>query len=183
VKRKLIIILSLCFLAIAVITEGVLYFKNRLPAPSFLSPTAKLFTPSPSLLSPTIKLLSPIPSPSPRPLGLPAELSTDFDPSKNTPIFVIESADAALGILNLKFVFPHTWEGRKVTSRITCKDGDIKITYQNNSNSRKEDVTKEALINKVQETSNKSMLFSGLCSDSTCMEINKDCLLQVNRNQ
>lgn len=110
-------------------------------------------------------------------LGLPEELSVNFDPTKNTPIFVIESADAALGTLKLKFVFPHTWEGRRVTSRIACKDGEIKIVYP--ADSAGEEVMIEALIKKVQETPSELMIFSGRCSDNTCREINKDCQLFV----
>jgi len=114
------------------------------------------------------------------PLGLPEELSTKFDPTENTPMFVIESVDATLGVLELKFVFPHTWEGRRVTSRIICKDGDIKIVSPTNSIG--ENVTIDTLINKIQETPSELMIFSGLCSDSTCREINKDCQLYVAKN-
>lgn len=114
------------------------------------------------------------------PLGPPEELSTKFDPTKNTPMFVIESADATLGTLKLKFVFPHTWEGRRVTSRIICKDGDIKIVSPTNSIG--ENVTIDTLINKIQETSSELMIFSGRCTDNTCAEINKDCQLYAAKN-
>lgn len=113
------------------------------------------------------------------PLGPPEELSTNFDPTKNTAMFVIESVDAILGTLKLKFVFPHTWEGRRVTSRIICKDGEIKIVYPADSVSAGEEVTIEAFIKKVQETPSELMIFSGRCSDNTCREINKDCHLFV----
>ena len=114
------------------------------------------------------------------PLGLPEELSTKFDPTENTPRFFIESVDIASGALKLKFVWPHTWEGRRATSRIACKDGDIKIVYP--ADSAEEEVTIEALINKVQETSSELMIFSGLCSDNTCAEINKACQLYAAKN-
>ncbi|MFH1905907.1 MAG: hypothetical protein ABIL11_00760 [Chloroflexota bacterium] len=114
------------------------------------------------------------------PLGPPAELSTNFDPTKNMPRFMIESANAGDKTLNLKFVWPHQLEGKKITSRITCKDGDIKIV--NLIDSAGEDVTIDALINKVQETSSELMIFSGLCSDNSCTEINKACQLYVAKN-
>ena len=111
------------------------------------------------------------------PLGPPAELSINFDPTQNTPRFMIEAVDKHSGTLNLRFVWPHKLEGKKITSRIASKDGDIKIVYP--TASAEEVVTIETLINKVQETPSELMIFGGLCSEITCAEINKDCQLFI----
>ena len=56
---------------------------------------------------------------------LPLELSVDFDPTVNSPKFMIESVDRQAKTFDLKSVFPPTFEGKKLTSRITCQE--IKI--------------------------------------------------------
>ena len=168
-KRKIIIMFSvLCILAIAVVvSEAILYFKTQPPSPSPLGPPAGQPNPTEQ--------------PSPSPLSPPAELSTNFDPTKNTPRFMIESADKHTETFSLRFVWPHQLEGKKITSRIACKNGDIKIV--NPIDSAGEDVTIETLINKVQETASELMIFSGLCGDNSCAEINKACQLYVAKNK
>lgn len=167
-KRKIFVLVVLGFLIFVVAGEVFLLLNNKNNKKQNISIETDQ--------NPAKELIGDIKAP----LGPPEELSTKFDPTENTPIFVIESTDATLGTLNLKFVFPHTWEGRRATSRIVCKDGDIKIVYP--ADSTGEEVTIEALIKKVQETSSELMIFRGLCSDNSCTEINKDCQLYVAKN-
>jgi hypothetical protein len=112
---------------------------------------------------------------------LPQEMSADFDVTKNAPLFMIRSANVKNKTLNLTFAFPHTLEGKKVTSQISCKDALIRINHMSGSVPTEERVTIETLINLVQKTPSQSMMFSGLCSDSTCAEIINDCFLSISQ--
>lgn len=99
----------------------------------------------------------------------PVELTTEFDPTKNAPVFVIEGSDTERMILKLKIVWPQSREGEQVTSQINCSAGDIRI---NNTI-----VTREALFDKVSNSSKDTMVFSALCDDATCDQISRGCRL------
>jgi len=106
---------------------------------------------------------------------LPLELSVDFDPTVNSPKFMIESVDRQTKMFNLKSVFPPTFEGKKLTSRITCQE--IKIVGPGDSVG--EEVVYDVLMERMEGVSKEMMIFSGLCSDNTCAEINQSCRLYL----
>ena len=107
--------------------------------------------------------------------NLPLELSEDFDPTVNSPKFMIESVDRQAKTFSLKSVFPPIFEGKRLTSRITCQE--IKIVGSGDSVG--ENVTYDVLMERMEGVSNEMMIFSGLCSDKTCAEINQSCQLYL----
>lgn len=108
----------------------------------------------------------------------PEELSTNFDPTQNAPMFKIESVNVDERTLNLEIVYPRSWEGKKVISQITCQEGDIKIVT--NLGLVPRNVTLDALIDKAQKTSKENMILSGICADNECRQIYKSCELYLN---
>ena len=107
--------------------------------------------------------------------NLPLELAVDFDPTVNSPKFMIESVDRQGKTLDLKSVFPPVFEGKRLTSRITCQE--IKIVGPGDSVG--EDVVYDVMMEKMEGVSKEMMIFSGLCSDKTCKEINQSCQLYL----
>jgi len=106
---------------------------------------------------------------------LPMELSVDFDPTVNSPKFMIESVDRKVKTFDLKSVFPPTFEGKRLTSRITCQE--IKIVGPGDSVG--EEVVYDVLMERMEGVSKEMMIFSGLCSDNTCAEIHQSCRLYL----
>jgi len=107
--------------------------------------------------------------------NLPSELSVDFDPTVNSPKFMIESVDRQTKTFNLKSIFPPTFEGKRLTSRITCQE----IAIVGPGDFVGEDVVYEVLMERMEGVSKEMMIFSGLCSDTTCKEINQSCRLYL----
>jgi hypothetical protein len=108
-------------------------------------------------------------------LTAPKELSINFDATVNSPKFSIQSVNLEDKTLSLKTVYPYISEA--ITSKITCREGDIKISSK--SNQTFEDISLDTLFQKAQETEKEYMIFSGLCSDITCSEINRECYLYI----
>lgn len=108
-------------------------------------------------------------------LTLPKELSTDFDPTINTPIFKIVSANQNENTLDLEMIFPENKILKVITSLVTCQDSDIQIL----KNGSKIGIGIVSLFTNINENSKDQMTFSGYCSDATCKEINKQCLLNT----
>ena len=106
---------------------------------------------------------------------LPLELSVDFDPTVNSPKFMIESVNRQAKTFDLKSVFPPTFEGKRLTSRITCQE--IKIVGPGDSVG--EEVVYDVLMERMEGVSKEMMIFSGLCSDNTCAEIHQSCRLYL----
>lgn len=154
-------LIVLGFLILVVSGEIFLYFRN---SQIYLSKQKVVPTSSPVAKS----------------LNLPTELSTDFDPTQNSPVFKIESVDAGNKVLGLKIVWPKILEGTNVKSSITCKDDDIKIlTNITKDGADEEPVTINIFFTRLQSSSLSNVLFSGLCSDTKCIEINKSCKLSM----
>jgi len=107
--------------------------------------------------------------------NLPLELAVDFDPTVNSPKFMIESVDRKVKTFDLKSVFPPTFEGKRLTSRITCQE--IKIVGPGDSVG--EEVVYDVLMERMEGVSKEMMIFSGLCSDNTCAEIHQSCRLYL----
>ena len=107
--------------------------------------------------------------------NLPLELAVDFDPTVNSPKFMIESVDRQGKTFDLKSIFPPTFEGKRLTSRITCQE----IAIVGPGDFVGEDVVYEVLMERMEGVSKEMMIFSGLCSDTTCKEINQSCRLYL----
>ena len=58
---------------------------------------------------------------------LPLELTKNFDPTINTPVFAVVSANNSQKTLRLKMVFPEGYLKEDITSVIACAEPDIKI--------------------------------------------------------
>lgn len=108
-------------------------------------------------------------------LGLPDELGKDFDQTKNSASFIINSVDENTKIVNLKAVWPNKVLDLRVDSKITCEYGDIKI-YENGTESQ---ATSDELLSKMQNAKSENGIFSGICANRGCTEINKQCQLSV----
>lgn len=95
-------------------------------------------------------------------LPAPADLTTNFDTTSSPPIFKILSIDQVNNIFSLQFVFPKTRVTETISSLVTCKNIDL-----------------SEVIKKFEDnnTINNPTIFSGLCSDDSCNEINKLCKL------
>jgi len=117
------------------------------------------------------------------PGGLPLELTTDFDPSVNSAVFDVLTADIEAEALDIKVVWPQTWEGKEFRSKIGCDE----ISYSSGGEKKKINKTEFfaeiADIFSKRNSDNKSgktsepVLFQGICTDPNCQEINKDCFL------
>lgn len=106
---------------------------------------------------------------------LPQELTETFDPTINTPIFEIVSIDENKKTLGLVMIFPENYDPKEITSLISCQEQDIKIL-------RNEKEVGEGLVSffiEVKKGLGTPMTLSGLCSDQTCNEINKQCQLNL----
>lgn len=108
-------------------------------------------------------------------LGPPDELGKDFDQTKNSPNFIINSVDENTKIVNLSVVWPNKILNLRVDSKITCEYGDIKI-YENGTES---EATSDELLSKMKNAKPKDAIFSGICVNEECTEINKQCELSI----
>lgn len=111
--------------------------------------------------------------------GLPEELTSEFDPTVNEVIFVIEAVDPARKALQLRGVYPPGWENVRHESKITCQEEDIKIVDR----SDKGLTGSAALFAVIEETPKQDLLFSGRCADLGCIVIDRDCRLSVVREE
>lgn len=109
----------------------------------------------------------------------PTELTTEFDPTINPSIFSIFDSDLEDNTLNLEYLWPTMLadKKRKVVSKITCVNNDIKLITKSDSNTI--NVTLQTLFQKIIAIPKKDMIFSGICKDLKCNEINKDCQLYI----
>jgi hypothetical protein len=108
-------------------------------------------------------------------LTLPEELSTNFDPTINTPIFEISFIDEDKKTLGLIMIFPENYDPKEITSLISCQEQDVKVL-------RNEKEVGEGLAPffiEVEKGLGTPMTLSGLCSDQACNEINKQCQLNL----
>ncbi len=147
--RSIVISVLALFLVVEVVVGVIMYFKNRRITP-FGSP---------------VEMLG----------GLPLELSAEFDPTQNAPRFMIESVDKQAKSFDMKSVWPPSFEGKRLTSRITCRE--IKIVGPGESEG--ENVNLDKLLERMEGVSKEMMIFSGLCGDNTCREINRACRLYM----
>lgn len=105
---------------------------------------------------------------------LPKELASAFDPTVNTPVFKVITADRKQKTLKLKMVFPREYQSAEISSAITCDEADIKVERDGQAVG----AGSAALFNTIEENfSVEAKLFRGLCRDSTCQEISKQCVL------
>jgi hypothetical protein len=114
-------------------------------------------------------------SPTPTAVALPDQLTKNFDPTKNTPVFTIVDEDVSRKILRLKMVFPERLVLDSIDSVIACEENDIKIVR----GEEQVGTGSEAFFAAIAENSKQSMTLSGLCSDSSCKEINRQCILYL----
>lgn len=108
-------------------------------------------------------------------LTLPDELSANFDPTQNTPIFKITSANKDEKTLVLEIIFPENKTSKEVTSLISCQEADIQIL----KNGSQIGAGIESFFGAINENPKERMTFSGYCGDKTCDEINRQCLLNI----
>lgn len=108
-------------------------------------------------------------------LTLPEELSTNFDPTINTPMFEITSANENEKTLDLVMIFPENRIPKEITSKISCQESDIKIL----KNGSEIGTGIISLFTVINENLNRQMTFSGFCSDTTCNEIDRQCQLNI----
>ncbi|HET7098795.1 MAG TPA: hypothetical protein VFI61_01015 [Patescibacteria group bacterium] len=110
----------------------------------------------------------------------PDELSIEFDPTVNSAVFNIDFVNADDSVLHLDYAWPESLAVMKVkvSSKITCVQGDIKLTTKQNPNPQ--DITLAELFTKAVSVSKENSKFSGLCKDKGCSEINKNCRLSIN---
>jgi hypothetical protein len=111
------------------------------------------------------------------PLNTPDELVSGFDATKNAPKFRIVSIDAVEKRLKLAAVYPSTWEGKEIESRITCKANDIGIVRGNGG--KREKIIEQELYAEIEAGLESPMLLIGYCKDNTCSEIDRECELYV----
>jgi hypothetical protein len=116
----------------------------------------------------------------PKVLTLPEELTTKFDPTVNTPVFVIEKIDAYNKVLEMKYVWPDKNAGIHVTSKIGCENNQIEIIYSAKSSSNKNtNVSVEKFFNELEKMKFGEVAFSGICSDKTCAVLKSSCRLYI----
>jgi hypothetical protein len=106
---------------------------------------------------------------------LPLELTKNFNPTINTPVFAIVSADKSQKTLRLKMVFPEGYLREEVTSVIACKEPDIKVS----KNGKDVAVGSAAFFKAIDENPKGSLTLMGICSDTLCKEMNQRCVLYV----
>ncbi len=107
----------------------------------------------------------------------PRELGVGFDPRVNTAVFRINDIDVDKRQLDLEFVYPNSWVGKKIVSAITCKDGEIDFTRKSEKELTK--ITWLEFSQIVEDTSRDYLMFHGRCVDLECREINRDCSLYI----
>lgn len=121
------------------------------------------------------------PTPPAEPLPLPAELTTNFDPSVNSAVFKVDSVNTEKETLGLVVVWPNSWEGRRFESKITCSDSDIKLNFRSSGNLTS--VNKSEIFTKIklylQGSLGEPIFFFGFCGDNNCEEINRDCYISL----
>lgn len=112
-------------------------------------------------------------------VNLPEELGLYFDESVDPAVFNIFTSDVEDKTLNLNYVWPAIYADnkRKVVSKITCKDDDIKLTTR--SNETPVNISLDTLFKEVQNNPSEYMIFSGICKNTSCDEIYKNCKLHL----
>lgn len=170
-KTSGILVGVLVVLALVIVVE-LLFFVRLNGFPNLV-----LRKPDSSSSNNKVALSNQEPTPSAEPLPLPAELTTNFNPSVNSAVFKVESVNTEKETLGLIVVWPNSWEGRRFESKITCADSDIKIKSYSSDNLTS--VNKSEIFTKIklylQGSLGEPIFFFGLCSDNTCEEINRDC--------
>ncbi len=99
------------------------------------------------------------------PLGPPAELADNYDPTQNEARFKIEGIDEGTQSLTLKPVWPESFALTGIkNSKITCKLGDIKFFDQDKAKKGKVILLK-TLFATIQSTPYDQMMFGGMCAE------------------
>lgn len=111
----------------------------------------------------------------------PAELEEDFDPSLNMGIYKISQIDAEIEKVVLVYEWPASKVGIKLNPMLTCSGLNNKIFDLDTAVPRY--VTIESIFETMQKTPLDQMILSGLCNDSKCSEINKECTLKIIREK
>lgn len=110
-------------------------------------------------------------------LSDPQQLTDFYNPTETAPMFLVEGVNKDNNGLYLFFVWPRAMEQKETDTIISCKPWDILIIDK--VTSAKSYVTSRGLLDKVREYSFRKMLFTGLCADSECREINNSCTLYL----
>lgn len=96
-----------------------------------------------------------------RPLLLPAELSSGFDPTKDEPVFRITAINRETNNYDLQYVWTKERAGKNVVAAITCPMWDMKLRYLANDRVRR--VPADKLMAELEKYSASEILVSGLC--------------------
>lgn len=103
--------------------------------------------------------------------ALPAQLGDGFDPTLNTPRFMVKGVGRGENTLQLEYAFPTARAGVKVESKIVCEKG-ISVKYRGQtSGSKVTGAEALGLVNPVLEP----IFVGGLCSDNNCQTIVGEC--------
>lgn len=111
----------------------------------------------------------------------PLELEESFDPSVNMGVYKLLQVDAGAGKVTLLFEWPASKVGTKLNPMLTCSGLNNKIFDLDSAVPRY--VTTETMIEIMQKTPLDQMILSGLCNDSKCSEMNKECTLKITREK
>ena len=109
----------------------------------------------------------------------PIELAGQFDPTQNTRVFKVESVNESERKISMEVVYPQSLVTTKVVSLINCPKDDIKITESGGSPKK---ATLAAVLERAKVAGVGQAMFSGLCSDTTCETIIRECQLIVAKN-
>ena len=106
---------------------------------------------------------------------LPNELTSEFNPTINTPVFAVTAVGGGEKSLRLKMIYPEGFLTEEITSTITCRDKDIKIIKKGEEIGGGSALVFDTISQQLPGT----VLFKGLCRRANCQEINKQCELNL----
>ena len=105
----------------------------------------------------------------------PDELGKNFDPTVNAPVFRVLEEDSSRNLLKLKMIFPEGFLREDITASLACEEQDIKIIKEGIGVGTGSEVFFAAFVENSKETTS----LQGLCSDSSCKELIKQCILNI----
>jgi hypothetical protein len=107
--------------------------------------------------------------------GLPDELSNDFDPTTNTPVFKILAVEPNQRSLRFKMVFPAGYLQEEIISTLSCSEEDMRVEKGGVVMATGSQAFFEFIGDNIEE----SLTMRGLCRDFSCKEISKQCVLYL----
>jgi hypothetical protein len=111
------------------------------------------------------------------PQGLPEELTTKFDPTKDPVVFRVAAMDPTNGSFTAVGMSPGGWVAHTFTTKITCLPWDLRYTPVGSNVSQY--VVPGQLMGKIETLDNRDVVVSGKCGDSQCAEIKAECQVRV----